>query len=136
MTLRLIGKGIVIAFIAAAVAWLSVVGYFGVIDGELHLDPNYYFVQAIPLALMGSYCIGLPVALLTFVLSKDHLIRSPKTLATITALAGVMMVLAALTFGDEFTALVFGLPAAVAGAVFAVLGWFWILKPMRGARYV
>lgn len=80
---------------------------------------------------LGSFLIGLPIALLTFWLSREHLIGSPQTLAMIAVLAGIMMMLASFVIGDENGVIVLGVPAFIAAITFGALGWFWILVPLR-----
>jgi len=131
VTLAVLGKSILIALVAAIAAWAFPMLYFAIEEGSIDLGPTSLMRQASFIALMGSYCVGLPIALVTYFLARQHLMRSPNTLFTIAFLASVMMVLVCLVFGDAFVALVFGVPAAIAAWVFAVLGWLWILKPQH-----
>ena len=49
----------------------------------------------------------------------------------VAVLAGIMLMLASFVLADEAGVLVLGIPAFIAVITFAVLGWFWILRPMR-----
>ncbi|MEM1289721.1 MAG: hypothetical protein AAGH60_15330 [Pseudomonadota bacterium] len=133
MTLAVIWKAVLIAVCAA----LSVLAYFalgstldGILDGG-HGFTSDAAVGTLGAALFGSFTIGLPVALLTFLLSWRHLAQSPATLAMVAVLAGIMMILTSYVIGDEMGVLVLGLPAFVAALTYGILGWFWILKPLR-----
>lgn len=84
-------------------------------------------------SLTGSFAIGLPVALLVFWMSHRHLAASPTVLAMIVVLAGIMMLLASFVIGDAEGMIVLGVPAFLAAATFGVLGWFWIIRPMRNS---
>ncbi len=133
MTIAVLGKAIIIAFMAALTAWLFPVAYLVSTGDSLNLNPASPVRQGSTIALLGSYGVGMPVSLLTYFLARRHLMQSPMTLFTIASLAGVMMILVCLVFGDGFLALMFGVPSLIAALVFATLGWFWILKPEREA---
>ncbi|MEP1420639.1 MAG: hypothetical protein ABJK59_02580 [Erythrobacter sp.] len=90
--------------------------------------------KLIGFALMGSVLVGLPIALLTYFLAAQRLSKSISIVLLAANLAGAMMVLACVALGGAFAALFLGLPSVLAANAYAVLGWFWILKPMAAAR--
>lgn len=127
--LNLLGKSVVIALCAAVVAWfylLAMVSYSG---ADL-LDTSYSGLM-LQGTLLGSLTIGLPVSLLTLSMARRHLLQSPRTLAMIVALAGVMMVLASYALAEREGMIMLGAPAFLAAIVYGAMGWFWILRPMR-----
>ena len=135
MTLGVFVKALVIAVCAGLTAW----SYFAAgwaADGLLFDDPSRSFDRGIWLlwpTLFGSFTIGLPVALLTFLLSWRHLVQSPTTLAIVTVLAGIMMILTSYAIGKEGGVLALGIPAFIAALTYGILGWFWILRPLRAS---
>ncbi|MEM7778932.1 MAG: hypothetical protein AAF697_00915 [Pseudomonadota bacterium] len=130
MTVSVIPKFAFIAVIAAVAAWLPVAISFA-FDGPV-LGAKFYLALLLP-ALIGSFGIGLPVALVTFHLSWRHLVYEPSTLIIIATLAGVMMMLTSFVLLGDEGLLALGLPSFVASATFAILGWFWILRPLRNS---
>ncbi len=131
MSLAVAGKSILIALVAAGVAW----GYllaFARFNGSESAVPGYS-TMALYGSMLGSFVIGLPVSLLVFWMSHKHLVRSPTTLAMVAVLAGIMMILASFVIGDREAVLVMGVPAFLAAITFGLCGWFWILRPMREA---
>jgi hypothetical protein len=120
------GKALVIALVAAVVAWLP----FAIVNS---LDGGLTFAF-LPMALLGSFSVGLPIAALTFVFAGKHLANSPATLAMVTVLAGIMLVLASYALASEVGVLALGIPSFIAALTFGVLGWFWVLRPMRKRR--
>ena len=129
----IVGKGVVIAACAAVAAWL----YIACLTIHLGMAPGMEWIACEASAgtflfsLIGSLAIGLPIALLVFWMSGKHLRNSPATLAMIVVLAGIMMVLASFVIGDEEGVAVLGVPAFICAVTFGVLGWFWIIRPMR-----
>jgi hypothetical protein len=125
--LGLILRALLIAFLAGVAAWLPLVLIFyeWVEDEALTL---------LPVALFGSFVIGLPIALLVYYLAKDALKRSPSAVFMLANLAGVMMILTSYFLTNRAGMLLFGVPSWIAANVYAVLGWFWILKPGRAAN--
>lgn len=129
MSLATIAKALIIALSAGILAWLPLaISWVLGMDGELGLPAA---LSALPFALFGSFCVGLPVAVLTFFLSWRHLARSPTTLAMIAVLAGIMMILTSYAIADEAGVVTLGVPAFIAAVTYGLLGWFWILKPIR-----
>ena len=131
MTLAVFGKSIIITICAALMAWGYLLAFSLYSGGDLAAPGS----RGIMLygSLIGSFAIGLPVALLVFWMSRDHLAASPVTLAMFVVLAGIMMLLASFVIGDVEGMIVLGTPAFLAAATFGVLGWFWIIRPMRDA---
>lgn len=130
--IALLGKTVVIALCAAVAAWGYIhllVAFDGSASGTLDSETSGL---ALMFALVGCFAIGLPIALLIYVFSAQHLARSVTTLAMVAVLCGVMLVLASFVVGGEAGAILIGVPAFIAAITFAVLGWFWILRPMRG----
>jgi hypothetical protein len=143
VALVFIGKSIVIAFAAAITAWLSVAlssVLIGIpvaeqevlagVEGARAANPDVWAL-AFMFALFGNFAVGLPVALLTYFLSARHLIQSPATLAMIAVLAGIMVILASFVLAKADGIVVLGLPGFASAITFALLGWFWIIKPKR-----
>ena len=91
-------------------------------------------LEILPVALLGSYAIGFPIALLVYALAGRQLGRSPANVGLVAGLASVVMILASIVIGGASGVLIFGVPATLAAVVFAVLGWFWILKPLGEQR--
>lgn len=129
-----LAKFAVIAFVAAVAAWLPASAAVAW-ERQADLMPGF-MVTLLPIALIGSYAVGLPVAVLTFWLARKHLIERPSTLAIIAPLAGLMMTLASFLLMDAAAAVLFGVPCLIAATTYALLGWYWILKPMREAEHV
>ncbi|MEP3051746.1 MAG: hypothetical protein ABJP48_02030 [Erythrobacter sp.] len=90
-------------------------------------------LEMLPLALLGSFAVGLPVALLTYFFAAKRLTSSPLTLLLIANLAGIVLILASFALADVFGAFFLGLPSWLAANVFGVIGWFWIVKPQKEA---
>ena len=122
-------KFLAIAFAAAVVAWLPVYLLFG-LDMSSRLQPSFAG-GLFQIALAGSFGIGLPIALATFMMARRHLASSPSTLVLIVLLVGVMIALTSLVLLDASAAFLFGIPSLLAAATYAVLGWLWVLRPMR-----
>ena len=131
--LGVIAKGVVIAICAAGAAVLSVAlfAYAMEPDTAMREGKSQAWGLIFGFALLGSMAIGLPVALLTFIFASKHLAQSPATLAMIAVLAGIMLVLASFVVGDEAGVYLLGLPAFAASLTYALLGWFWVVRPLR-----
>lgn len=132
----LIGKSIVIAILAAVAAWSYL---FALMLYQYGLEAANWAtgdasMASFLAALLGTFAVGLPIALFTFLWSGKHLAQSVTTLATVTVLAGIMLVLASYVLARDAGVLVLGIPAFLASLTFAVLGWFWILRPMRKGK--
>jgi len=135
VTLLVFAKAILIAICAALAAW----AYFVMSSNIDGFSPRASGMSAeraggaLMMTLFGSFTIGLPVALLTFLLSWRHLANSPTTLAMVTVLAGIMMVITSYAIGKETGVLILGIPAFLAALTYGILGWFWVLKPLRNS---
>lgn len=136
MTIAIFFKAIVIAVCAGLAAWAYfIAGSLG--GGGLADDLSKSIEVGLWLlwpTLFASFTIGFPVALLTFVLARRHLVQSPTTLAMATVLAGIMMVLTSYWIAEEGGVLALGIPAFIAALTYGILGWFWILRPLRRAE--
>ena len=133
MTVLVFIKAVLIALIAAAMAWLPVgimftaeMGPENVVTGLT--GPLFGF------AMLGSFAVGLPVALLVFWLAGGQLAQNPSILAMVIALSCVMLLLASFVIGGVPVMFLYGLPCVLAALTYGVLGWLWILKPMRKDR--
>ncbi len=126
--LILFAKSLVIAFAAAVAAWLP---WVLVIGGDADSSLQLFAVAAV-----GSFAVGLPIALLTYYLAGEQLRQSAVTVFMIANMAGVMLLLVTMVLGQVFGGFVFGVPSLIGANVYAVLGWFWILKPQRDALNV
>ena len=105
-----------------------------VFDTPLRTGAGYTIGSAVRVfmpSLMASFAIGLPGALMTFVLSGKHLAQSPVTVAMVAVLAGIVMILTSFAIGDEEAVRILGIPAFIAALTYGILGWFWILKPLQ-----
>ena len=122
-------KFLAIAFVAAVAAWLPV--FFSFVLGDSSWFEPDFAGNLFMVALLGSYGIGLPIALATFFMAGRHLTQSPSILVLIVLLSAVMIALTSLVLLDASAAYIFGVPSLFAAATYAVLGWFWILKPQR-----
>ena len=129
MTLAVFAKFLVTAVCAGFLA----ASFLVVIEGEEYLT-NELIGGLVAVSVMSSFLIGLPVALLIFALSWRQLMNSPTQMAMTTVLAGIMMVLTSFAIGDEAGVLLLGIPAFIAALTYGILGWFWILKPLRKAN--
>lgn len=125
----LIGKSVAIAVVAALVAWLPMaVLVTWDMDLELRVPTA---IRLLSVSLLGTLAIGLPVTLLTYFLARKELEKSFKTVLLTANLAGIVMLLVTTVLGNLFGGFVFGIPSILAANTFAVLGWFWIIKPHR-----
>ncbi len=129
MTIGLILRALLIALLAALAAWLPL-AVLVALDIDVGIIPSYS-VLLLPLALFGSFALGLPIALLVYWLAGKSLTGSPKTVFMMANLAGVMMMLASFVLAGESGIRLLGIPSWIAANVYALLGWFWILKPGR-----
>lgn len=131
--LSLLGKSMLIALAASAAA-LAPVGVATLFTSIAQSDP-LLSVQSVSfmwmVALLGSFAIGLPVALLTHMLAGKHIVRFPSTLALIAGLAIIVMTIASFVVAGAAGIVYLGLPAAFACLTFAGLGWIWIIRPNR-----
>jgi len=127
--LVLLGKSILIATCAGIAAWLPVaLTLFGTDFGASF--PLIY------LALLGSFAVGLPIALLTLFLAGKAMSDRIGTVMTAANCGGFMLLLVTAVLGGPFGVLYYGVPSWIAANVFGLLGWFLILKPMREAGHV
>ena len=121
--LAVLAKSLVIALIAGVVAWLP---YAAMNAGDGGLT-----FTLLPLALLGSFAVGLPIALLCLFLAGKQLRRSPSTVFLMANCAGFVLLTSSALLGDEFGLIFLGVPSIIAANIFAALGLFWILKPER-----
>ncbi|MEE4538543.1 MAG: hypothetical protein V2J51_08660 [Erythrobacter sp.] len=122
-------KGVVIAFFAAVAAWLPAAAFW-----TLDMDQQSRFAVAtrmLPIAILGSYVVGLPVAMLTFFFARRHLIDSPKTLFLMANLSAIVMTLASYAIGDRLVVLMLGVPSFIAANTYAFFGWIWVINLIR-----
>ena len=132
--LALVAKGVVIAICAAVAAWaylFALTLYQGNGAGGAEWITGEASRASFLVALLGTFAVGLPIALFTFRFSGKHLAQSFTSLAMVAVLAGIMLLLASFVLADEAGVLVLGIPAFIAALTFGGLGWLWILRPMR-----
>ncbi len=132
MTLNVIGKAMLIALCAAIAAWLPVA-----IMMTTGLDSGLRAAMALsllPLALLGSFAIGLPISLIAFLWTKNHVMTSVTTLFVMANLAGIVLILTSFVLLKEEGVYILGIPSFIAANTFAILGWLWIIRPLRRAR--
>ncbi|MEM6828178.1 MAG: hypothetical protein AAF553_09565 [Pseudomonadota bacterium] len=129
MSVAIAAKLLAIALIAALAA-SAAFGALLAFNGAF----NQTAYNAFSIAVLGSYAIGFPVAFLTFQFAGRHMAASPSTIAMIAALSSVMLLLASFAIGDVGAMYWLGIPSVIAVVTYAVLGWFWIVRPMRGAQ--
>jgi len=133
--LILLGKSIVIATLAGLAAMVPQLLYafvFGIKDTGAQLSGEAWRML-FATALAASFIVGLPVALLTFFFAGKHIVRFPITLLLIAGLAIIMMTLASFVVAGSLGIAMFALPAALAAAAYAVVGYLWIIKPLGAA---
>lgn len=129
MNLALLGKALVIALLSGIAAWLpmALLLLWG-IDTELRLS---FGLRLLLFALLGSFAVGLPIALLTFHLSARELAKKPTTVFLAANLAGAILMFVTYLLGGPFGAVFYGVPSLIAANTFAALGWYMILQPTR-----
>lgn len=125
--LSLAGKLAAIAAIAALAAWLppAVLVGWG-IDANLRLP---LAVNLLVVAMAGSFVLGLPVAAMFIAIAGRTFDGGLAGLLGLGAATGLVLLVMTGALGGQFGALFLGGPAFIAAMVYAVLGWFWILKP-------
>ncbi|MEO1648272.1 MAG: hypothetical protein AAFR32_05580 [Pseudomonadota bacterium] len=126
MSVAIAAKLLAIGFVAALAASIAF-GALLTLNGAL----NQTAYNAFSIAVLGSYAIGFPVAFLTFTFAGQHMASSPSIIAMIAALSSVMLLLASFAIGDAGAMYWLGIPSVIAVATYAVLGWFWIVRPMQ-----
>ena len=129
----MIGKAVLMPVCAAMAAWSYVMVLQLIASGVEYLNIEVA-LAVFAVSLMGNFIIGLPIALLLFFLSTNQLFGSPTTLVITVVLTVIVMILATFIFGGDAAVLVFGIPASISAMTFAVLGWHWVIKPMRVAK--
>ncbi len=131
--LALIAKFVLIAFAAGVAAWVPAGLHFAALGADLSKAADTGNIQLfwLQISLLGSFAVGLPVALLVYYLAAPQLAQRPATIFLIAALAGVMMILTCAVFGDASSMVLFGIPSFIAANTYAVLGYFLIIRPMR-----
>ncbi len=82
-------------------------------------------------AITGSFIIGFPILLATYGLLHNNHQFGLWTLVLIGNLTAIALAFLAGTAVGMFGLVFYGLPIIIAGNVFAVAGWFIIVKPMR-----
>ena len=130
-SVRVISKMAVIALIAAFAAWLRVALVFAGSMDAATWPPT--MGRMFLVALLGSFGIGFPIAATIFFLARRELARAPSSLVLIVILVGVMIALTSFILLDESAAIIFGVPSLFAASAYALLGWLWLLKPLREA---
>ncbi len=131
MSWALFGKSLVIALLAGLIPWLVFAMFLapGNIRGWDGLfGPSIVFL---PVGLLGSVAVGLPIALLTYGLAGRVMAHKPPAVFVAANLAAVMMALVLAVLGGPLTAILYGVPCWISANIFAVLGWLWILRPLR-----
>ena len=132
MTVLVLIKAVLIALIAAAMAWLPAGIMFTAEMGPEIVVTGLGLL--FKFAMLGSFAVGLPVALLVLWLAGGQLAQNPSILAMVVALSCVMLLLASFVIGGVPVMFLYGLPCILAALTYGVLGWLWILKPMRKDR--
>ncbi|MEM7664476.1 MAG: hypothetical protein AAF250_01345 [Pseudomonadota bacterium] len=132
MNLTLIGKALLIAFAAAVAAWLPMAALL-TIDTEWALKAPYG-LKLFQIALLGSFAIGLPVALMIYALAGRSLAAMPSTIFLIGLTSGLVLIVTSFFVAGEIGVLFLGMPSFFAANTFAVLGWFFVIRPMRNAE--
>lgn len=124
---QLLAKSGLIALLAACAAWLPWAGLNGFTMTEIWLG--------LQVALLGTFIVGLPIALLTYFLARKQLAASPTTVFLVANFAGAVMLIVTVLLGDVFGGIFVGIPSWIAANTFAVLGYFWIIRPERETIY-
>lgn len=126
----LIAKSVLIALVAAITSTLLVL-MAGLALSRSDGLPLESWQSLFAFALLGNFAIGLPVALLVYFLSGRQLVRFPSIIGIIALLAGIMSMLASFVIAEREGVLFLGIPSLISAAVFAGLGWLWIIRPLR-----
>lgn len=82
-------------------------------------------------ALFGCLLIGLPIALELFAFVRRQPEIKPIHLVSWASLAATFLVIPISATGGTLGSMMFGIPLFIAANVFAVAGWFLVLKRMR-----
>ena len=130
-SIALVAKGVMIAFLAAGASWAYLFGLTLYQGHGIEWALGEASLGSFLVSLVGTFAIGLPIALFAYRFSGPQMARSFTTLAMVAVLSGIMLVLASFVVADSAGVLVLGIPAFIAALTFGVLGWFWILRPMR-----
>ncbi len=122
-----------IAIAGSVAAWITVVAIFALQRSDEPVTEIWIevYMGMFWVGLAGNFVVGLPVALLVYALARKHLVQAPASLAMISVLSGVMLILASYVIGDERAALIFGLPAFASAITFGAAGYFLIIRPQR-----
>ena len=130
MSLDFVIRSVVVTVMAALAAWLpmAILLTFDM-DSDLVIS---LAVRLLLLPLVGSFLIGLPLALL--VLRQSSKLNLPKLLLIANG-AGIALVFLAFLFGHVFGAFFFGLPSLLAANAFAIFGWLLIVRPRGEKRH-
>jgi hypothetical protein len=109
---------------AAVVAWLPMAILLTQdTDSDLAIG---LAARLLLLPMIGSFLIGLPLALLVLRQSSNLHFRK---LLMIANGAGMALVFVSFLFGHVFGAFFYGLPSILAANAFAILGWLLIVRP-------
>lgn len=98
------------------------------------MDPELRLFVAARLFLMaitGCFMIGLPISLATYGLLQNNHQYGLWTLVLIANLAALALAFLAGSAAGIFGLVFYGLPIFIAANVFAVAGWFIVVKPVR-----
>ena len=130
MSLDFVIRSVAVTVMAALAAWLpmAILLTFDM-DSDLVIS---LAVRLLLLPLVGSFLIGLPLALL--VLRQSSKLNLPKLLLIANG-AGIALVFLAFLFGHVFGAFFFGLPSLLAANAFAIFGWLLIVRPRGEKRH-
>lgn len=127
----LFGKSMVIALLAGLIPWL-VFWMFLAPDNVLGWDgPFGVSFAVLPIGLLGSFAVGLPIALMTYALAGTVMAQRPIAVFMAANLAAAVMALVLAVLGGPKVVWLYGIPCAIAANTYALLGWQWILKPLR-----
>lgn len=131
--LTLFANFVGIAIAGSLAAWATVVAIFAFEQADKPVTDIWIevYMAMFWVGLAGNFVVGLPVAVLVYVLARKHLVQAPATLATISVLAGVMLILASFVIGDTRGALIFGLPAFASAITFGAAGYLLLIRPQR-----
>ncbi|MEM9084569.1 MAG: hypothetical protein AAGB23_01435 [Pseudomonadota bacterium] len=131
MIIRPVAILAVISLLGGIAAWLPVT--FAFETGPDSVLPRYYTLRFLPVSIAGSFGVGFPIALTVYFLAREPLSHSFSTVLLIAVLSSVVIALTAAIIFDGSAALIFGVPTLFATLTYSVLGWFWILRPMRNS---
>ncbi len=127
--LALLARAVLVTLLAAVISGLPMATLL-----TWGMEPGLRLFAAARLflvAIIGSFLIGLPISLATYGLLNSNQQCGVWTLVVIGNLAAIALALLAGSAAGIFGLVFYGIPILIAANVFAVAGWFIVMKPTR-----